>query len=110
MAARSGGAKSGGALPNLRCFGPKTAIFAQNSPETLAKRPNEGKGWPLHVRLDLTVSKSPLVPFNSTICPRNGPKRCQKAREKLRNVHQHPETKNGPHLGLRGSKTNSEGT
>ena len=33
----------------------------------------------LHVRLDFTVPKSPLVPFNSTICPRNGPKRCQKA-------------------------------
>ena len=33
----------------------------------------------LHVQLDFTVSKSPLVPFNSTICPRNGPKRCQKA-------------------------------
>ena len=32
-----------------------------------------------HVRLDFTVSKSPLVPFNSTICPRNGPKRRQKA-------------------------------
>ena len=33
----------------------------------------------LHVRLDFTVSKSPPVPFNSTICPRNGPKRRQKA-------------------------------
>ena len=32
-----------------------------------------------HVRLDFPVSKSPLVPFNSTICPRNGPKRRQKA-------------------------------
>ena len=32
-----------------------------------------------HVRLDFTVSKSPPLPFNSTICPRNGPKRCQKA-------------------------------
>ena len=32
-----------------------------------------------HVRLDFTVSKSPLVPFNSTICPRNGPNRCQNA-------------------------------
>ena len=31
------------------------------------------------MRLDFTVSKSPLVPFNSTICPRNGPKRRQKA-------------------------------
>ena len=46
VAARGGGAKSGGALPNLRCFGPKTAIFAQNSPQTRAKRPNEGKRWP----------------------------------------------------------------
>ena len=33
----------------------------------------------LHVRLDFTVSKSSLVPFNSTICPRNGPKMRQKA-------------------------------
>ena len=33
------------------------------------------------VRLDFTVSKRPLVPFNSTICPRNGPKRRQKAPE-----------------------------
>ena len=32
-----------------------------------------------HVRLAFPVSKSPLVPFNSTICPRNGPKRRQKA-------------------------------
>ena len=32
-----------------------------------------------HVRLDFAVSKSPLVPFNSTICPRNGPKRRPKA-------------------------------
>ena len=28
----------------------------------------------------------------------------------FRNVHQHPETKNGPYLGLRGSKPNCEGT
>ena len=32
-----------------------------------------------HVPLDFIVSESPLVPFNSTICPRNGPKRRQKA-------------------------------
>ena len=32
-----------------------------------------------HVRLHFPVSKSPLVPFNSMICPRNGPKRRQKA-------------------------------
>ena len=32
-----------------------------------------------HVRLDFAVLKSPLVPFNSTICPRNGPKRRHQA-------------------------------
>ena len=61
------------------------------------------------VRLDFTMSKRPLVPFNSTICPRNGPKRRQKA-ENFRSVHKHPETKHGPYLWLCGSKTNSEGT
>ena len=31
------------------------------------------------MRLDLLVTKGPLVPSNSTICPRNGPKGRQKA-------------------------------
>ena len=31
------------------------------------------------MRLDFLVTKGPLVPSNSTICPRNGPKRRQKA-------------------------------
>ena len=80
MAARGGGAKSGGALPNLRSFGPKTAIFRpkqpQNPGETHKRRDTVST---LHVRLDFSVSKSPLVPLDSTICPRNGPKRRQKA-------------------------------
>ena len=33
----------------------------------------------LHVRLDFTVSKSPLLPLKSTICPGNDPKRRPKA-------------------------------
>ena len=33
----------------------------------------------LHVRLDFLVTKGPSAPSNSTICPRNGPKRRQKA-------------------------------
>ena len=63
----------------------------------------------LHVRLDFTVSKSPLVPFNSTICPRTAQKGAKKP-QKRRNMHQPPETKHGPYLGLRGSKSDSEGT
>ena len=64
----------------MRSFGPKTGIFRpkqpQNPGETRKRRDTVST---LHVRLHLTVSKSSLVPFNSTICPRNSPKRRQKA-------------------------------
>ena len=59
---------------------PKTAFFGPKRPPNLVKTAKGRKTLAkLHVQLDFTVSKSPLVPFNSTICPRNGPKRCQKA-------------------------------
>ena len=63
-------------VPSQICaiLGQKQPFFAHNSPQTRTKHPNEGKR-----RLDFTVSRSPLVPFYSTICPRNGPKRRQKA-------------------------------
>ena len=58
----------------------KAAFFGPKRPPNLVKTAKRRKTVAtLHVRLDFTVSKSPLVPFNSTICPRNGPKRCQKA-------------------------------
>ena len=80
MAPRGGGAKSGGALPKLRILCPKTAFFGPKRPRNPVKTAKRSKTVAtLHVRLDFTVSKSPLVPFNSTICPRNGPKRRQKA-------------------------------
>ena len=80
MAARGGGAKSGGALPNLRSFGPKRAIFCPKQPQNPGETPKRRDTVStLHVRLDFTVSKSSLVPFNSMICPRNGPKMRQKA-------------------------------
>ena len=64
----------------MRSFGPKTAFFGpkqpQNPGETHKRRDTVST---LHVRLHFTVSKSPLVPFNSTICPRKGPKSRQKA-------------------------------
>ena len=80
MAARGGGAKSGRALPNLRSFGPKTAIFRPKQPQNPGETPKRRDTVSTqHVRLHFTVSKSSLVPLNSTICPRNGPKRRQKA-------------------------------
>ena len=80
MAGQGGGAKSGGALPNLRSFGPKTAIFRPKQPQNPVKTAKRSETVAtLHVRLDFTVSESSLVPFSSTICPKNGPKRRQKA-------------------------------
>ena len=38
------------------------------------------------------------------------PKKAPKSPKNLRNAHQHPETKHGAYLGLRGSNPNSEGT
>ena len=80
MAPRGGGAKSGGALPNLHSLWPKTAFFGPKPPrnpvETAKRRQTVAT---LHVWLDFTVTKSSLLPPNSTICPRNCPKRRQKA-------------------------------
>ena len=80
MAPRGGGANSGGALPKLRILCPKIAVFGPKQPrnpvETAKRRRTIAT---LHVRLDFTVTKSSLLPPNSTICPRNGPKRRQKA-------------------------------
>ena len=69
-------------VPSQICavLGQKQPFFAQSSPQKPGETPKTRETVAtLHVRLDFTVAKSPLVPFNSTICPRNGPKRCQKA-------------------------------
>ena len=69
-------------VPSQICavLGQKQAFFAQNSPKNPGETPKRRDTVStLHVRLDFTVSKSSLVPSDSTICPRNGPKRRQKA-------------------------------
>ena len=48
--------------------------------------------------------------LTQVVLARFEPKKGAKKPQNVRNVHQHPETKNGPYLGLRGSKMNSEGT
>ena len=70
----------GGVLPNLHGFGPKTAIFCPKEPQNPGKTPKRRETVAtLHMQCHFPVSKSPVVPFNSTICPRNGPKRWQRA-------------------------------
>ena len=69
-------------VPSQICavLGQKQPFPPQNSPQNSGQTPQRWETVAtLHVRLDFAVSRSPLVPFNSTICPRNGPKRRQKA-------------------------------
>ena len=63
----------------------------------------------LHMQLDFPVSKGPLGPSNSTICPRNAPKRPPKALEVVHIGRRQPQTKDRPYLGLRGSKHDFKG-
>ena len=88
----------------------KQPFFAQESPKTWAKRPNEGNRW-LHHTCGLTSPCQSALSCPST--PRYVQETAQKGAkkpQKLRNGHEHPKTKNRPYLALRGSKTNSEGT
>ena len=99
-------------VPSQICavLGQTQPFFAQDSPSKGSKRPNEGKRL-LHCTCRLTF----LRPRDlwCALTPRYVRETSQKGArkpQKLRNVHQHPGTKNGPYLGLRGSETNSEGT
>ena len=75
---RSGAWAPSQEVPSEICavLGQKTAIFRPKPGKTPERRETVAT---LHVQLDCTVSKSPLVPLNSTICPRSGPKRRHKA-------------------------------
>ena len=95
---------------NCACCAPKQPFLAQNGPQTRAKRPNEGKPL-IHYTCGLTSPCQRALYWPST--PRYVRETAQKGAKKpqnLPNVHQHPETKHGPYLGLRASKSDSEGT
>ena len=75
VAPRGGGAKSGGALPKLRILCPKTTFFGPKWHRNLVKTAKRRETIAtLHMRPDCPVTKRPLLPSSSTICPRNGPK------------------------------------
>ena len=109
---RPGAVAPSGEVPFQICavLGQKQPFFTQNSPSTGSKQPKEGK-WLLHSTCGLTFPRPrdlwyPLTPRYVRETAQKGAKKAQK----LRNVHQHTETKNGPYLGLRCSKRNSVGT
>ena len=110
----TGGAPGQGRHPNCAFCAPKQllnsslAFFGPKQSRNPLK--TDKRRATLHVRLDCPMTKSPLVPSNSTICTRIGPKRRQKWPECALFVLNRPKTKNGLYLGLRGAKPNSEGT
>ena len=53
----------------------------------------------LHVQLDFPVAKGPLWPSNSTMCPRNAPKRTPKTAELCTLVADSPKRKTDHFLG-----------
>ena len=106
-----GGSKSGGALPKLRILCPKTAFFRPKRPSYPVKMDKRRETVAtLHVRVDRPVTKSCVLCSTFAICPRNGPKMAKNGPDCAQFVSTSPKTENGPHLGLRGSKPNSEGT
>ena len=69
------GRKFQGALPKQRILCPKRAFFGQKRPRNQIKTAKRRETVAtVHVRLDCLVTKSRLLPSNSTICLRNGPK------------------------------------
>ena len=76
-------------------------FLAQNGPKNQRKTAKRRQTvTTLHVRLDFLVTKSPLLPSTSRICPRNGPKMAKNGPEYAQLVSNSPETKNCPYLGL----------
>ena len=75
MVPRGGGAKSGGALPKLHIFCPKTAFFGTKRPRYPVKTAKGRQTVPtLDLRVNCRVTRSHFLPASFTICPRKGPK------------------------------------
>ena len=64
----------------------------------------------LHMQLDFPMSKSPLGPSNSMICPKSAPKWPPKAPEVVQIGRCELQTKIWLYLGAHGSKRDVEGT
>ena len=105
------GRQAGRCPPKLAHFVPQNSLFGPKRPRNPLKTAKRTPtGATLHVRLNWPVTNSPFLSSNSTICPRTGPKMAKNGLECAQLVLSNPKPKNGPYLGLRGSKPNSEGT
>ena len=89
-----------GGLPKLRILCPKTAFFGPKWPRNQVKTARQRETIAtLNVRLDCRMTKSPLLPSNSTICPRNGPKMAENGLNVRRLCQQAPKPRTGRILG-----------
>ena len=95
-------------------LGQKRPFFAQRAQKPGQKAQAKGNGGYTPRAVSPTRVKEPLGALqlhHRSICPRNGPNlKGARKPQNVRNVHQHPETKHRPYLGLRGSKSDSKGT
>ena len=96
---------------------PKGPLGPYNSticPQTTPKIPPKAPDFlrMCFFKNDPASSKHTRLPraSDSTICPRTAPKRHPKAPQFVHNGRRQPQTKNGPDLGLRGSKHDFEST
>ena len=111
MAPRGGGAKTGGALPKLRILCPKIALFRPKTAPKLSQNGQpkaNGSYTPCAPRLPRY--QEPFVALELHDMSEKRPKHAQKWPERALLVSNRPKTNNGPYLGLRGSKPNSEAT
>ena len=84
-------------------FSPKTAPKPGRNAQTKGYGEYTARAASLHRVKEL----SSALQFHDVSEKR--PKKAPKSPKNLRNAHQHPETKHGPYLGLRGSNPNSKG-
>ena len=76
--------------------------MALHSVEAIGNRSNQGKWRMQHMWPDFLVTKSPLLPFTSRICPTNGPKVAKIDLECAYCLIMRPRTEKGPQFGLHG--------
>ena len=97
--ALGGGGSAGVALLILRILCPKTALFFPKRPRNSLKTSKARAVATLHVRLDGLVTESPVLPRNSTICPRNSQKVAKNCLNGRRLCQMGPKPRTGRILG-----------
>ena len=104
MAAGSGVASAGPQFQNVQVTTNTAFFLPKPALERDENRHLKGNSGDSTHEAKLPCAKGPLRPSNSAACRQTNPKRLPKALEFVHIGRQRHQTKNTPHLGLRGSK------